>query len=204
MAGCQAFSPKAGDPLQRTVFSILGYAIIAPNRSWKGSAFPMLPLWSDGSSSQRERRKEDSRSHLALPFCTTKSRQGRRDLVFSQVWQDWQARLPSWSSSSEWDSAGEGTEKVTLGNCFPCKDLCVPIYPLPWDGQTSLLFGRKFSAWYYVTVSTSPLQGVHKTSSLNRFLKFPYAAASSHFSYRRIKRNIRKTHITDWYQTIFS
>lgn len=150
MIECQAFSRKARDPLQRTVFSILDYAVTAPNRSWKGSAFPMLPLWSDGSSSQKERRKEDSRSHLALPSCTAKSRQRRRDLVSSQVWQHLQARLPSWSSSSEWDSAGEGTEKVTLGNCFSCKDLCVPIYPLPWDGQTCFLFGRKLSAWYWV------------------------------------------------------
>lgn len=148
MTECQAFSPKAGDPLQRAVFPVLGYAVIAPNRPWKGSAFPMFPLWSDGSSSQKERRKEDSHSHLALPLCTAKSRQGRRDLVSSQVWQDLQTRLPSWSSSSEWDSAGEGMGKVTLGNCFPCKDLCVPIYPLPRDGQACLLFGREFSAWY--------------------------------------------------------
>lgn len=187
---------KARDPLERRVYSLLGYAITGPSRSWKGSAFPMLPLWSDGSSSQKE-RKEDSHSHLALPFCTAKSRQGRRDLVSSQVWQDLQARLPSWSSSSEWDSAGEGMEKVTLGNCFPCKDLCVPIYPLPQDGKTCLLFGRKFSAWFYVTVSTSLLQGLHKASSLKMLLKVSHITATSHFSYRRIRRNIRETHITD-------
>lgn len=49
----------------------------------------------------------------------------------------------------------------------------------------------------YVTVSTSPLQGVHKTSPLNVVLEFPHAAASSHFSYRRIERNVRETPITD-------
>lgn len=107
------------------------------------SLYPMLSLWSDGSSSQkRKRRKEDSHSHLALPFCTAKSRQGRRDLVPSQVWQDLQARLPSWSSSSEWDSAGEGTEKVTLGNCFLCKNLC-PHLPSPMRWPNMLLIGQK-------------------------------------------------------------
>lgn len=189
MIECQAFSPKARYPLQTTVFSILSYAIIAPNRSWKGSAFSMLPLWSDGSSSQKETRKEDSRSHLALPFCPAKSRQGRRDLVPSQVWQHLQARLPSWSSSSEWDFAERGTEKVTLGNCFPCKD---PASPFTLSHETakhaSYLAEGVQPGIEYVTVSTSPLHGVQKTS----------------FSYRRIKRSIRETRITDWYQTIFS
>lgn len=158
---------------------------------------PHYPSSQMAAPAKRKKRKEDSHSHLALPFCTAKSRQGRRDLVSSQVWQDLQARLPSWSSSSEWDSAGEGTEKVTLGNCFPCKDHCVPIYPFPRDGKTCLLFGRKFSAWFFVTVSTSLLQGVHKTSSLKMLLKVSHIVASSHFIYKRIKRNIRETHITD-------
>lgn len=188
MIECQAFLPKAWEPPQTAVFSILGYAIIAPNKSWKGSAFPMLLLWSDGSSSQKERRKEDSYSHLAVPFCTAKSRQGRRDLVPSQVWQHLEARLPSWSSSSEWDSAGGGTEKVTLGNCFPCKD---PVSPFTLSHEmakrASYLAESVRPGIEYFTVSTSLLHRVQKTS----------------FSYRRIK-SIKETHITDWYQTIFS
>lgn len=95
---------------------------------------------------------------------------------------------------------GRRCGEANVGELLPLQTPLHPHLPSPMRWLSMPLTWLKIFSLVLsvlVSVSASTVQGVHKTSLLDMFFKFPYTEASSHFSYRRIKRNLRETDITD-------